>query len=201
MSAIAPSFERLAGTWRGGFAAVARAVRNHDVALVALAAMLGAAIGLGVVVLEALVQLVHESAFAIAPGGHLSAAPALAWWRALLVPAAGGLVAGLAAALIRRWRPHEIVDAIEANALYGGRMSLTDSLNLAFLTVIASGFGASVGLEAGYTQVGAGLASWTGQRLRLRRGDLRTLVGCGAAAAIAAAFNAPLAGAFYAFEL
>src|SRR5579864_7283195 len=80
MSAIAPSFERLAGSWRGGFAAAARAVRNHDVALVALAAMLGAAVGVGVVVLETLVQLVHESAFLIAPGGHLSAAPALAWW-------------------------------------------------------------------------------------------------------------------------
>ncbi|HEV2547962.1 MAG TPA: chloride channel protein [Stellaceae bacterium] len=201
MSAVAPSLERFAGTWRAGFGVVARLIRNHDVALVVLAAMLGAAVGVGVVVLEALVQLVHESAFAIAPGGHLSAAPALAWWRALLVPAAGGLVAGLAAALIRRWRPHEIVDAIEANALYGGRMSLRDSVNLAFLTVIASGFGASVGLEAGYTQLGAGFASWAGQRLRLRRSDLRTLVGCGAAAAIAAAFNAPLAGAFYAFEL
>jgi chloride channel protein, CIC family len=201
MSAVAPSLERLTGQWRAGWGVVGRAIRNHDVALVALAAVLGAAVGVGVVVLEALVQLAHESAFAIAPGGHLSAAPALAWWRALLVPAAGGLVAGLAAALIRRWRPHEIVDAIEANALYGGRMSLTDSINLACLTVIASGFGASVGLEAGYTQLGAGLASRTGQRLRLRRGDLRTLVGCGAAAAIAAAFNAPLAGAFYAFEL
>jgi chloride channel protein, CIC family len=201
MSTIAPSFERLAGTWRGGFGALARTIRNHDVALVALAAVLGAAVGVGVVVLEGLVQLVHEGAFATAPGGHLSEMAVLEWWRALLVPALGGLVAGLAAALIRRWRPHEIVDAIEANALYGGRMSLTDSINLAALTVIASGFGASVGLEAGYTQLGAGLASRVGQRLRLRRADLRTLVGCGAAAAIAAAFNAPLAGAFYAFEL
>jgi len=201
MSAIAPSLERLTGSWRAGFGMAARVVRNNDVGLVALAAVLGAVIGIGVVVLETLVQLVHERAFAIAAGQRLSEAPMLDWWRALLVPTAGGLLSGLAATLIRRWRPQEIVDAIEANALYGGRMSLTDSVNLAFLTIISSGFGASVGLEAGYTQVGAGLASWTGQRLRVRRGDLRTLVGCGAAAAIAAAFNAPLAGAFYAFEL
>src|SRR5690606_981911 len=61
--------------------------------------------------------------------------------------------------------------------------------------------GASVGLEAGYTQSASGAASWLAGALRLRRVDVRTLVGCGAAAAIAAAFNAPLAGAFYAFEL
>jgi CIC family chloride channel protein len=117
------------------------------------------------------------------------------------MPALGGVLSGGVTLLIRRWRPREIVDAIEANALFGGKMSLTDSLNLAALTLISSGFGASVGLEAAYTQLGSGLSSWFGQRLRMRRADLRTLVGCGAAAAIAAAFNAPLAGAFYAFEL
>jgi CIC family chloride channel protein len=58
-----------------------------------------------------------------------------------------------------------------------------------------------VGLEAGYAQIGAAIASRTGALLRLRRQDLRTLVGCGAAGAIAAAFAAPLTGAFYAFEL
>src|SRR5206468_7634863 len=63
------------------------------------------------------------------------------------------------------------------------------------------GFGGSVGLEAAYAQAGGGLASTLGQRLRLRRHDLRTLVGAGAGAAIGAAFGAPLAGAFYAFEV
>src|SRR5262249_37068723 len=56
-------------------------------------------------------------------------------------------------------------------------------------------------LEAAYTQVGASLASRFGRWAELRRDDVRTLVGCGAAGAIAAAFNAPLTGAFYAFEL
>jgi len=80
-------------------------------------------------------------------------------------------------------------------------MSLIDSLNLAGLSLLSGGFGASVGLEAAYTQLGAGFASKAGRLLKLRRADLRMLVGCGAAAAIAAAFNAPLTGAFYAFEL
>jgi CIC family chloride channel protein len=56
-------------------------------------------------------------------------------------------------------------------------------------------------LEAAYAQAGGGLASVTGGRLRLRRPDLRTLVGAGAGAAIGAAFGAPLTGAFYAFEV
>ena len=93
------------------------------------------------------------------------------------------------------------VDPIEANALHGGRMSLRDSLWVTAQTLVSNGFGASVGLEAGYAQVGAGLASKLGSMLRLRRDDLRVLVGCGAGAAIGAAFGAPLTGAFYAFEL
>jgi chloride channel protein, CIC family len=58
-----------------------------------------------------------------------------------------------------------------------------------------------VGLEAGYTQLASGLAASLGRGFHLRRADQRLMVGCGAAAAISGAFGAPLAGAFYAFEL
>ena len=61
-------------------------------------------------------------------------------------------------------------------------MSLRGSLIVALQTVWSSGVGASVGLEAGYTQLGSGIASWIGRVFRLRRSDLRLLVGCGAAA-------------------
>src|SRR5208282_487370 len=89
------------------------------------------------------------------------------------------------------------VDPIEANALHGGRMSMRGSLIVAAQTVWSSGVGASVGLEAGYTQLASGIASKIGQAFRLRRSDTRILVGCGAAGA----FGAPLGGAFYGFEL
>ena len=95
----------------------------------------------------------------------------------------------------------DIVDPIEANALHGGRMSLRDSLWLTFTTVLSNGAGASLGMEAGYSQLGAGIYSWAGRWFRLRRADLRIFVTAGAGAAIAAAFNAPLAGAFYGYEL
>jgi chloride channel protein, CIC family len=113
----------------------------------------------------------------------------------------GGLILGVTGMFIRRWRPRRPIDPIEANALHGGRMSLLDSVLIACQTIVSCGFGASVGLEAGYTQIGSGIASTLGAAFKMRRGDMRTLVGCGAAGGIAAAFGAPLTGAFYAFEL
>ena len=176
-------------------------MREDEIGLVALAALLGVGAGFGVVLLRRGIALFHAVAFDIPVDGHLSDGYNLDWWRVLVIPCGGGLVVGGVHWLFRRWRQRETVDAIEANALYGGRMSLTDSINLSILTLLSGGFGASVGMEAAYTQLGAGYCSRMGVILRLRRDDLRTLVGCGAAAAIAAAFNAPLAGAFYAFEL
>ena len=108
---------------------------------------------------------------------------------------------GISSEIIARWRPEREIDPIEANALHGGRMSLLGSVIVAAQTIWSSGVGASVGLEAGYTQLASGIASRIGNAFHLRRGDLRILVGCGAAAGIAGAFGAPLAGAFYAFEL
>ena len=178
-----------------------RQLRNNEVAIIVMAALLGFLIGLAVVAVREIMQWMHETNFAMRPDRLLSEGVNPISWRDATVPVIGGLAVAVAVLLIRRWRPREIVDAIEANALYGGKMSLIDSFNLAILTLLSGGFGASVGLEAAYTQLGAGFASNCGEALRVRREDLRTLVGCGAAAAIAAAFNAPLAGAFYAFEL
>lgn len=119
---------------------------------------------------------------------------------ALWVLPIGGLLVGLIGRAARA-RQRQLLDAVEANALHGGRMSMRDNLVVSLQTLLSNGFGASVGLEAAYTQMGAGSGSQLGKVLRLRRADIRTLVGAGAAGAIAAAFGAPLAGAFYAFEI
>ncbi len=147
------------------------------------------------------VDLLHELFFRLEPGERLSARLTLDPVLALSVPLLGGILFGISSELIRRWRPEREIDPIEANALHGGRMSLLGSIIVAAQTVWSSGVGAAVGLEAGYTQLASGIASRIGNAFRLRRGDLRILVGCGAAAGIAGAFGAPLAGAFYGFEL
>ena len=176
-------------------------MRARESSLVALAALVGAIAGIVVAGMGLSVELLHELFFNLEHGERLSARLFLNPYLALCVPLGGGMIMGAASEIIRRWRPEREIDPIEANALHGGRMSLLGSIIVAAQTVWSSGVGASVGLEAGYTQFASGIASRIGNAFRLRRGDLRILVGCGAAAGIAGAFGAPLAGAFYAFEL
>ncbi len=176
-------------------------LRDSELFLLALALAAGVAAGLGVVLINISLGLVRMAAFNVPFRSHLSEVTGIGPPRVVLVPIIGGLIVGLTAMLLRRWRPREVVDAIEANALFGGRMSLGDSIGLVWVTILSGGFGASVGLEAAYTQLGAAMASRIGRSVGLRRDDVRLLVGCGAAGAIAAAFNAPLSGSFYAFEL
>lgn len=176
-------------------------VRAHEASLIVLAALVGTIGGLVVAAMSALVEVLHVLLFNLEMGDRLSSQFRIEPWRALLVPSLGGLLLGFAFLLLVRWRPAREVDPIEANALHGGRMSFRGSVIVALQTVWSSGVGASVGLEAGYTQLSSGLAASLGRGFHLRRADQRVMVGCGAAAAIAGAFGAPLAGAFYAFEL
>ena len=176
-------------------------VRADEVWLLVLAALIGVASGLAVQLIAATAQLMHQVLFGIGPDQRLSAMSHLNLFATVAVPAIGGLVLGLGSLLIARLYTRRSVDPIEANALFGGRMSLTGSLVVVAQTIVSNGVGASIGLEAAYSQIGAAMASRVGHAFRVRRGDLRLLVGCGAAAAIAGAFNAPLTGAFYAFEL
>jgi chloride channel protein, CIC family len=176
-------------------------VRARESSLIALATLVGGIAGLVVAAMGSCVDLLHTFFFHLQPGERLSARLTLDPVLAMSVPLLGGLLFGASTELIRRWRPEREIDPIEANALHGGRMSLLGSVIVALQTIWSSGVGAAVGLEAGYTQAASGIASRIGNAFRLRRGDLRILVGCGAAAGIAGAFGAPLAGAFYGFEL
>ena len=175
-------------------------VRGSEIGVAIAGAVIGIVSGLAVAAIGGISQWMHQAIFALEPGEKLSAAMQL-HSSSYIAPLAGGILMGIVIWILARWRKRPIVDPIEANALHGGRLSLTDSFILVGQNLISNGFGASVGLEAAYTQLASGFASRIGRSLKLRRADLRTLVGCGAAAAIASAFNAPLTGAFYAFEL
>ncbi|MEJ0051196.1 MAG: chloride channel protein [Methylovirgula sp.] len=180
--------------WRG-------LVRRSEPALIILAIATGLVAAVLVALTSDAVQLLHQICFGVPADVRLSGESHLHAPYLVIVPAIGGAILGLTGIFIKRWRPRRPVDPIEANALHGGRMSLIDSSLIALQTVVSCGFGASVGLEAGYTQIGSGFGSLFGTTFRMRRSDMRTLVGCGAAGAIAAAFQAPLTGAFYGFEL
>ena len=126
----------------------------------------------------------------------------LPWWQILLVPALGGLAVGVFVHIyMPNRRPQGVADVIEANALRVGRMSATVGLKAAVVSAASIGVGASVGREGPMVHLGASIGAWVAKRLHMGRTPARTLLGCGVAAAVAASFNAPIAGAFFALEV
>jgi CIC family chloride channel protein len=184
-----------------GVAGVKRWLRSNAFAHVGVGVIAGALAGAAVTAMSFVAEAMHVAIFGIAFDQRLSAKAVVSSPVAFASLMLGGLAMGLFEFWRRRRKLGGIVDPIEANALRGGRLSLRDGLVVVAQTLISNGSGASVGLEAGYAQIGSALASRLGVAVRLRRQDLRMMVGCGAAGAIAAAFAAPLTGAFYAFEL
>ena len=182
-------------------AALRRWARMNAVGQVAAAIVVGALAGVSVTAMTMLAEAMHVAFYGIAFDERLSAKARISPVAAFLTLGFGGLVMGLFELWRRRRKAKPTVDPIEANALRGGRLSLSDGGVVVAQTLISNGFGASVGLEAGYAQIGSAIGSRLGLALKLRRADQRVLLGCGAAGAIAAAFGAPLTGAFYAFEL
>lgn len=176
-------------------------LRSHELALVPASALIGIVAAACVTLMTKTAMFMHVLIYDLPFDLHLSAADHVAPLAAFSALMLGGLGLGVMEAFrIRKGIPGP-VDPVEANALRGGQMSLRDSIVVSFQTLVSNSCGASVGLEAGYAQIGSSLGSFFGQNLRLRRGDLRLLVGAGAAAAIGSAFGAPLTGAFYAFEV
>src|ERR1700677_1295132 len=126
----------------------------------------------------------------------------LAWWQRLLVPAAGGALAGFVLYLGTRLSTQKhSTDYMEAIVLRDGvvpaRLSLVKSLSAMF--TISSG--GSIGREGPIVQLSAMLASLIGRLRKMPTLQLRLLVACGAAAGIASAYNAPIAGAMFVAEI
>ena len=190
-NAAAPIYSR-------GIASFRRIFRSSEAALILLSVAVGLGAGLLMILQHGIAHGMQALIYGLS-GASLSAAPSIGTIRLFALPIFGLLLGAGTRIAMRRWRTP--VDVVEANALHGGAIPLRDSLIVCTQTIMSNGAGASVGLEAAYAQAGGGLASVLGQWLRLRRADMRILVGAGAGAAIGAAFSAPLTGAFYAFEI
>jgi CIC family chloride channel protein len=126
----------------------------------------------------------------------------LSWTARLLIPAAGGLIVGpLVYFFAREARGHGVPEVMAAVALRGGVIRRRVVAIKSLASAISIGSGGSVGREGPIVQIGSALGSAIGQALKLPAHQLRTIVGCGAAAGVAATFNAPIAGALFAAEV
>ena len=110
-------------------------VRTDEIWLVVLSAFVGCGAGILVWLMTEATQQVHQLLFHIAANQRLSAMVELSPIRTLAVPTLGGLVLGLIGLAVVHFQPRRAVDPIEANALYGGRMSLNDSLVVVLQTI------------------------------------------------------------------
>lgn len=148
--------------------------------------------GFGVWLFKLLIELIHNAANVWLGGS----------WLVVLIPVIGGLVVGLLMFFfVGEERYHGVAGIIEAVALAGGRLRYLRMPIKTIASAISIGSGAAVGPEDPSVQIGANIGSFFGQRLGLSDDRIRTLVAAGAAGGIAAAFNAPIAGVFFALEV
>lgn len=188
------------GLLRLGELQAQKLLRTNALVLVLAAILVGATTGIVASSMVSASEVMHRWLFGFGPNTRLSSMAELPAATTLLALAFGGLIVG-GTNVYWRHNARDIVDPIEANALHGGRMSLSDSLFVAMQSVLSSGFGLSLGIEGGFTQIAGAIGSRVGRVLRRRRFDVRVLVSAGAAGGIAGAFDAPFAGAAYGYEL
>jgi CIC family chloride channel protein len=134
-------------------------------------------------------------------GSFVEMAAALPWQMRVLLPCAGGVVAGVFLVLAKRYASGAPPDYMEAIAIGTGEISVRQTLlnSASSLCTIASG--GSIGREGSMVQLAAMCASVIGRITRFDPTRLRLLVACGAAAGITSAYNAPIASAFFVTEI
>lgn len=181
---------------------IATGFAGEQMSLTVLAVVVGALGGYGSLAFRELVDGFQFFVYGSGSERVLAMAQNLAWWHLLLAPAAGGLVVGLMIRyLLPGDRPQGVPDVMVACHLRNGRIPLREGVFAALTSAASLGAGASVGREGPVVHLGATLASAVARRLRLRHSATLTLFGCGVASAVAASFNAPIAGVFFALEV
>ncbi|MFH0844481.1 MAG: chloride channel protein [Pseudomonadota bacterium] len=166
-----------------------------------LAIIVGLAGGLGAVGFRHLIDFI-QSIFYGSRENLLALVKSTPWYLKLLIPAFGGLIVGpITYFLAREAKGHGVPEVMEAVALKGGIIRKRIVFIKSIASAVCIGTGGSVGREGPIVQIGSGIGSSIGQILKISIDRMRTLVGCGAAAGIAATFNAPIAGSMFALEI
>ena len=168
-------------------------------ALSMLGLVTGIVVGLVIILFRYSIEYTQMS---FLPGADPENYEAISWQMRLLIATAGGLFLGLLFNFVSRTPLRVgIVHVLERLSYHEGNMPLKNLLMQFVGAAVAIVSGHSIGREGPSVHLGAGSASLLGQYLRLPNNSIRTLVGCGAAAAVAASFNTPLAGVIFAMEV
>jgi CIC family chloride channel protein len=169
-----------------------------DVVLIGTALAVGISTGIGAIIFRYLIQAVEWVGYVWIP--ELTSA----WGKAyiIFVPALGGLLVGLLIYnFAREAKGHGVPEVMEAVALRGGRIRPVVAVVKSLASSLTIGSGGSAGREGPIVQIGSAIGSSIGQALNLSDDRVSNLVACGAAAGIAATFNAPIAGVIFALEV
>jgi len=183
------------------------ALRSSNTGLLVLALVVGAGAGGGAVAFRWLIKV-----FTLALSGHSDYAglghvanpqvPGLGRYFVIVAPVVAGLLYGpLVYFFAKEARGHGVPEVMYAVARRGGRIAPQVAAVKALASALCIGGGGSVGREGPIVQIGSALGSTLGRMVRVSEERMRVLVACGAAGGIAATFNAPLAGVFFAMEL
>ncbi|HEV2379869.1 MAG TPA: chloride channel protein [Terriglobia bacterium] len=188
---MAESHEKKDGIWTSPLRWMARLRQREDQLLLVLALVIGALTGAVVV---AFILLTERVGMRLYPVGSAA-------WRRVLIPVLGSLGMGY---LLFRYFPDARGSGVPQTkaALFAREGVITSGTILGkfFCTAATLASGIPLGREGPSVQVGAGIASVLGRRLGLSRETVKALIPVGAAAAIAAAFNTPLAGVLFSLE-
>ena len=174
---------------------------NEYTIMTVLAVVVGLAGGLGAVGFRYLINFFQTLAY----GGEndlLELVVNFPWYYRVAIPAIGGLIVGpLVYFFAREAKGHGVPEVMEAVALKGGVIRKRVVVVKSLASAISISTGGSVGREGPIVQIGSAIGSVLGQFMKVSPDRMRTLVGCGAAAGIAATFNAPIAGSMFALEV
>jgi CIC family chloride channel protein len=171
---------------------------REGLVLLVMAVVVGVTTGLAAVFFIRLISLIQYTAY----GGAEHIFPALGRLWIILIPVIGGLLVGpIIARFAVEAKGHGVPEVMQALILRGGRIRPRVALAKIIASALCIGTGGSAGREGPIVQVGSALGSSVGQWLHLSDERIKNLVACGAAAGIAATFNAPIAGVVFAIEV
>jgi CIC family chloride channel protein len=187
--------------WKTLFNLIDSFRKSEYTVTITLAIFIGLLGGFGAIGFRLLIRAFQSILYGSGPD-LLDIVLSIPWYWKLLIPAIGGSVVGpLIFFLAREAKGHGVPEVMEAVAMRSGVIRKRVVIVKSLASAICIGSGGAVGREGPIVQIGSAIGSTFGQILRVSGNRLRNLVGCGAAAGIAATFNAPIAGAIFALEV